>query len=113
MEAARTLAAGDRRSSKAIEKTTAEVGIQGGHSLLYRILEPLPSPSSRPAETRRRVQILGAIVESATGAAVARPGADELRRRRETLDDIGGGIPHGVVRRAWLAELRRRRLQEI
>jgi hypothetical protein len=56
---------------------------------------------------RPRVQILCAIVESTTGAAVARPGAGELRRRGATLDKIGGGIPHEVVRRAWLAEIRR------
>jgi hypothetical protein len=113
MEAARGLATADREPSSASEKTLAELRIEGGQRLLYRVVDPLPSsspaPSSPAAGLRPRVQILCAIVESATGAAVARPGAAELRRRAETLSEIGGGIPHEVVRRAWLAELRRHR----
>jgi len=107
MEAARELAAGGRNPHQERGGMIAEERIDGGHRLLYRIVDPWPSPSSRRGRLRRRVQILGAIVETATGAVVARPGADELRGRGATLDKIGGGIPHEVVRRAWLAEMRR------
>jgi len=109
MDAAARLAIGHRKPVRAI----AEERIPGDHRLLYRVVGPLPSSvaasSPGPAETRPRVQILAAIVQSATGATVARPGAGELRRRGATLRKIGGGIPHEVVRRAWLAELRRAR----
>ena len=84
-----------------------EVDKQGAHELLYRIVGPVPPPLLRPPDLRPRVQILCAIVTGMSGAAVARPGAGELRRRGATLRKIGGGIPHEVVRRAWLAEMRR------
>ena len=107
MDAAAQLAVAHRKPVRAI----AEERIPGDHRLLYRIVGPLPSTVAAPGpgETRPRVQILAAIVQSATGAAVARPAAGELRRRGAMLRKIGGGIPHEVVRRAWLAELRRAR----
>ena len=103
MDAAAKLAVGKRRPASAI----VEVRARGAHRLLYRVVDPLPVRSRGPVGVRPRVQILCAIVTSATGAGVARPGAGELRRRGATLRKIGGGIPNEVVRRAWLAELRR------
>jgi predicted dehydrogenase len=38
---------------------------------------------------------------------VTRAEARELKRRSESLRRHGGGIPHEVVRRAWLAEMER------
>jgi hypothetical protein len=110
MEAAAKLAAGkDQKSSAAME----EARIAGDHRLLYRVAAPLPgpggpgSPGTRARVQRgQRVQILGAVVTGSTGAAVARPRVGELKRRAAILRKIGGGIPHEVVRRAWLVELR-------
>ncbi len=108
MEAAARLAVGGHRKPvSAIVNAIVEVGKQGGHELLYRVVGPLPPPLLRPADLRPRVQILCALVTGASGAVVARPGAGELRRRGSVLRKIGGGIPHEVIRRAWLAELRR------
>jgi hypothetical protein len=101
--AATRLLAGERKSVGAIQ----EGRTPGDHRLLYRVVDPLPSPSPPPAGARPRVQILCALVTGATGAVVARPGAGELRRRGAILRKIGGGIPHEVVRRAWIAEMRR------
>ncbi|HEX3903675.1 MAG TPA: hypothetical protein VH853_12555 [Polyangia bacterium] len=82
-----------------------ETCIPGGHRLLYCVTVP-----SRD-DGRRRAQILRAVIvviEGAPGpAALTRAEARELERRRQTLRKIGGGIPHEVVRRAWLAELAR------
>ena len=103
MDAAAKLTVGRRRPVKAIPSAILEVRPRGDHRLLYRVVDPLPGPGG----PQPRVQILSAIVAGATGAAVARPGAGELRRRGATLRKIGGGIPHEVVRRAWLVELRR------
>jgi hypothetical protein len=101
MEAVAKLAVGkDQKSVTAVE----EAPVRGDHRLLYRVVAPLPGPGS--AGVRRRVQILCAIVTGSTGAAVARPRAGELKRRAAILRKIGGGIPHEVVRRAWLIELR-------
>jgi hypothetical protein len=108
MDAAIGLAGADRNPVKADARTILEAAIPGGHRLLYRVAGPRLSSSSRPEDLRPRVQILCALVEGASGAAVVRPGAGELRRRGATLRKLGGGIPHEVVRRAWLAELRRR-----
>jgi hypothetical protein len=107
MEAAARLAVGQRKPVSAVVNAIVEVGKQGAHELLYRVVGPLPPPLLRPADLRPRVQILCALVNCASGAVVARPGAGELRRRGAVLRKIGGGIPHEVVRRAWLAELRR------
>jgi hypothetical protein len=100
MEAAARLAVGD-----AVESGNAIRGLRapGDHRLLYRVVDPLPGR----AGARPRVQILCAIVTGASGAAVARPRAGELSRRGAIVRKIGGGIPHEVVRRAWLLELRR------
>jgi len=111
MDAAAKLAVGKRRPASAIVNAIVEVRVRGAHRLLYRVVDPLPVRSRGPVGVRPRVQILCAIVTSATGAdgdrlAPARPGAGELRRRGATLRKIGGGIPNEVVRRAWLAELR-------
>jgi len=38
---------------------------------------------------------------------VTRAEARELKRRSESLRRTGGGIPHEVVRREWLAEMER------
>jgi hypothetical protein len=104
LDAAARLTGGDRKSAGAVQ----EGRTPGDHRLLYRVVEPLSASSSarlpRPAGVRPRVQILCALV---AGAAVARPGVGELRRRGAILRQLGGGIPHEVVRRAWLAELRR------
>lgn len=101
IEAAAKLAVGNhRKSSTAIE----EARLPGDHRLLYRVVAPLPGPGAGSA--RPRAQILCALVTGSTGAAVARPGAGELRRRAAVLRKIGGGIPHEVVRRAWLVESR-------
>ena len=105
MEAAAKLAVGnDWRSTAAME----EARVPGDHRLLYRVVDPLPAPGpvSGSVGARRRVQILCAIVTGSTGASVTRPKASELRRRGAILRRLGGGIPHEVVRRAWLAELR-------
>ena len=105
MEAAAKLAVcNDRKRAAAME----ERRVPGDHRLLYRVVDPVPVPGSVPGSVgaRPRVQILCAIVTGSTGAAVARPKAGELRRRGATLRRIGGGIPHEVVRRAWLVELR-------
>jgi len=99
MEAAAKLAVGNEQKSVAAME---EARVPGEHRLLYRVVDPLPGS----AGARPRVQILCAIVTGSTGAAVARPKASELRRRGTTLRRIGGGIPHEVVRRAWLVELR-------
>jgi hypothetical protein len=107
MDAAARLPGGNRRPDSAIVNAVVEGGKQGAHELLYRVVGPLPPPLLRRADLRPRVQILCALVTGTSGAAVARPGAGELRRRGATLRKIGGGIPHEVVRRAWLAELRR------
>ena len=107
MDAAAKVAVGKRRPASAIVNAIVEVRVRGAHRLLYRVVDPLPVRSRGPVGVRPRVQILCAIVTSATGAGVARPGAGELRRRGATLRKIGGGIPNEVVRRAWLAELRR------
>ena len=109
MELAAKLAVGDRKSVSAIASANAivEVAKQGAHELLYRVVGPLPPPLLRRPDLRPRVQILCAVVTGTSGAVVARPGAGELRRRGATLRKIGGGIPNEVVRRAWLAELRR------
>jgi hypothetical protein len=101
MEAAARLAVGNDRKSVA---AMVEARVPGDHRLLYRVVDPLPVPGS--VGVRPRVQILCALVTGSTGAAVARPKAGELRRRGATLRRIGGGIPHEVVRRAWLVELR-------
>jgi len=103
LDAAARLPGGNRRPDSAI----VEARIEGAHQLLYRVVGPLPPPLLRRASLRPRVQILCALVTGATGAVVARPGAGELKRRGAILRKIGGGIPHEVVRRAWLAELRR------
>ena len=107
MEAAARLAVGHRKPSSAIVNVKVEEGKRGPHELLYRVVGPLPPPLLRPAALRPRIQILCALVTGTSGAVVARPGLGELRRRGTTLRKIGGGIPHEVVRRAWLAELRR------
>jgi hypothetical protein len=107
MDAAARLAGGDRKPVGANANAIVEVRMEGGHRLLYRVVGPVPPPLLRPAGLRPRVQILCALVTGVTGAAVARPGGSELRRRGAILRRIGGGIPHEVVRRAWLAELRR------
>jgi hypothetical protein len=109
MDAAAGLAVGHRRPVSATVNAIVEVRTEGAHQLLYRVVGPVPPPLLRPASLQPRVQILCALVTSAAGAAVARPGAGELRRRGATLRKIGGGIPHEVVRRAWLAELRHER----
>jgi hypothetical protein len=103
VDAAAKLAIGRRRPVKAIPNAILEVRTRGEDRLLYRVVDPLRGP----AGGQPRVQILSAIVTGATGIAVAPPGADELRRRGATLRKIGGGIPHEVVRRAWLVELQR------
>jgi hypothetical protein len=107
MDAAARLPVGNRKPVSAAVNAIAEVRTEGGHQLLYRVVGPIPPPLLRPAGLRPRVQILCALVTGVNGAAVARPGAGELRRRGAILRKIGGGIPHEVVRRAWLAELRR------
>ena len=107
MEAAARLAVGHRKPSSAIVNVEVKEGKWGPHELLYRVVGPLPPPLLRPAALRPRIQILCALVTGTSGAVVARPGLGELRRRGATLRKIGGGIPHEVVRRAWLAELRR------
>jgi hypothetical protein len=107
MAAAAGLAVGSRKPVSATVSTILEARMEGGQQLLYRVVGPIPPPLLRPAGLRPRVQILCALVTGVTGAAVARPGAGELRRRGAILRKIGGGIPHEVVRRAWLAEMRR------
>jgi hypothetical protein len=107
MAAAARLAVSRRKPVNAIVNLIVEMGREGSHQLLYRIVDPAPSSLLRPVGLRPRAQILCALVIGGTGAAVARPGAGELRRRGAILRQIGGGIPHEIVRRAWLAELRR------
>ena len=62
MEAAARLAVGHRKPVSAIVNAVVEVGRQGAHELLYRVVGPLPPPLLRPADLRPRVQILCAIV---------------------------------------------------
>ena len=107
MNAVARLAVGHRKPAAAGANAILEVRTQGDHQLLYRVVDRLPGP----AGVQPRVQILSAIVTGPTGAdgnelALARPGAGELRRRGATLRKLGGGIPHEVVRRAWLVERR-------
>jgi hypothetical protein len=106
MDAAARLTVGNPAPVGALASAIVEARVQDAHRLLYRVVDPLPVRPGEPVGVRPRVQILCAIVTSATGAAVARPGVAELRRRGATLRQIGGGIPYEVVRRAWLAELR-------
>jgi hypothetical protein len=106
LDAAAGLARGERRPAPATVNTILEVRTEGDHRLLYRVVDPMSSPVAGAVGGRPRVEILCALVTGATGAAVARPGPGELRRRGATLRQIGGGIPHQVVRRAWLAEMR-------
>ncbi len=111
MEAAAKMARGDAWKSSDARKVSAtiqELRTPGGHRLLYRVVDSLPAPARLGSVgARPRVQILCALVTGSTGAAVTRPKAGELRRRGAILRKIGGGIPHEVVRRAWLAEIRR------
>ena len=108
MEAAARLAVGNRKPVSATVNAIVEVRARGrppSCSIASSVHCPRRCCDRR--SLRPRVQILCALVTGATGAAVARPGAGELRRRGAILRKIGGGIPHEVVRRAWLAELRR------
>jgi mRNA-degrading endonuclease RelE of RelBE toxin-antitoxin system len=76
--------------------------LRGGHRLLYAVTGPARDGG------RRCVWVLRAIIGSPSGRLVltARE-TRELERRRRTLCKLAGGIPHEVVRRAWLAELAR------
>ena len=75
-----------------------------GYQLLYWIAEP-PEKGKRPT-----LWLLRAVVGAGAArnlSAVPRAEARELERHRRTLRRIGGGIPHAVVRRHWLAEMER------
>jgi hypothetical protein len=79
-----------------------EARIAGGHRLLYGPVGP-----SRDTD-RRCAQILRVLIGAGRGpTALTRAEAREIERRRKTLRKLGGGIPHEVVRRAWLTELAR------
>ena len=76
-----------------------------GYRLLYWITEAAEK-GKRPALWLLRAEIAGAV-SARNPAAVPRAEARELERHRRTLRRIGGGIPHAVVRRHWLAEMER------
>ena len=77
-----------------------EARLRGGHRLLYSVTAPACD------EGRRCAWVLRVIIGGPSGRLVltARD-RRELEGRRRTLSKLGGGIPHEVVRRAWLAEL--------
>jgi hypothetical protein len=79
-----------------------EARLRGGHRLLYGVTAPARDGG------RRCAWILRVIIGSPSGrlSLTARE-TRELERRRRTLSKLGGGIPHEVVRRAWLGELAR------
>lgn len=59
-------------------------------------------------ENGRCARILRVVIGCPPGPLVLTAGEmRELERRRRSLSKLGGGIPHEVVRRAWLAELAR------
>jgi hypothetical protein len=94
--------------SGGLPKATWETRIRGGHRLRYCIVDPV-----READ-RGRVWILRAVIEEKTRprgtaprATTPRAEARELERRSKALEQIGGGIPHQVVHRAWLVEVKR------
>jgi hypothetical protein len=64
--------------------------------------------SAGPDDSPRCVRILRVVLGCPPGPLVLTAGETrELERRRRALGKLGGGIPHEVVRRAWLAELAR------
>jgi hypothetical protein len=65
-------------------------------------------PGARPGDSSRCVRILRVVIGCPPGPLVMTAvEARELERRGRTLWKLGGGIPHEVVRRAWLAEVAR------
>jgi len=81
-----------------------ETRLSGRHRLVYCLTAPARD------DPRRCARILRAVTGCPPGPLVltARE-TRELERRRRALGKLGGGIPHEVVRRAWLAELARER----
>jgi hypothetical protein len=73
-----------------------------GYRLLYWLADP-------PEKGKRRaLWLLRAVVRAGRNPpAATRTEARDLERHRGTLRRIGGGIPHAVVRRHWLAEMER------
>lgn len=73
----------------------------------YRLLYWLADPAEKGK--RRALWLLRAVVGVAgrNPPAATRAEARDLERHRGTLRRIGGGIPHAVVRRHWLAEMER------
>ncbi|HEY4393024.1 MAG TPA: hypothetical protein VGP64_03130 [Polyangia bacterium] len=68
--------------------------------LLYCVTGP------RGDDSRCCAQILRVVIGCPPGPLVLTAAElRELERRRRSLWKLGGGIPHEVVRRAWLAEL--------
>jgi hypothetical protein len=91
-----------------LPKATWEMRIRGGHRLLYCVADGVGEDSGRCVRILRLVSFARDDRRSASlGAPVSRAGAGELRRRAETLQRIGGGIPHEVVRRTWVLEMER------
>jgi mRNA-degrading endonuclease RelE of RelBE toxin-antitoxin system len=79
-----------------------EARLPGGHRLLYAVAAP------RGEGGRRCAWVLRALIGGPSGPLIlTAPETRELERRRRALSKLGGGIPHEVVRRAWLAELAR------
>jgi hypothetical protein len=76
-----------------------------GYRLLYWIGEPADK-GRHAALWLLRATVTGPGAPRSP-SAVGRAEARELERHRRTLRRIGGGIPHAVVRRHWLAEMER------
>jgi len=83
---------------------TWETRLRGRRRLLYCVTAPARD------DLRRCARILRVITECPSGPLIltARD-TRELERRRRTVGKLGGGIPHEVVRRSWLAERARDR----
>jgi hypothetical protein len=81
-----------------------ETRLRGRRRLLYCVTAPARD------DLRRCARILRVVTGGPPGPLVltARE-TRELERRRRTIRKLGGGIPHEVVRRAWLAERSRDR----
>jgi len=79
-----------------------EARLRGRHRLLYCVTAPARD------DGRRCARILRVITGSPPGPLIltARE-TRELERCRRTVRKLGGGIPHEIVRRAWLTELAR------
>ncbi len=102
MRAAAALARAPR-AAKASGRRRPTFGVvrAAGHRLVHGLGPAGPSG--------RMVWVLRVIAAGAAPgrSSLARPEARELVRRGEALRRLGGGIPHAVVRRHWLAELGR------